>query len=308
MELTNKNSVKRDVGHLKRMDKIKDYLFFYALLFIPLVHFLIFNVYVNINSVFLPFQAKETGEFTLENFEFVFELFKTGGELRIAFKNALIYYFTGLIQSFVIALLFAYFLYKKILGYRLFQVIFMLPSIISGVIMISIYKNLLGVNGPLSILYEMLTGETMPFLLYTEETATWTIVAYGVWLGFGMNLILYCGALVKIPPEIVESAQLDGVGFFREFFAIELPLIWPTVSMLLLMSVNGIFMASGPILMFTEGMYNTMTIDFWFYKKVIMENDYGLASAFGWLLTLGGAPLTILVFWIRRKLPPDIEY
>lgn len=307
MEKT-KNFVRSDIQRIKKMNKMKEYAFFYSLLVIPILHWLTFWVYVNLNSFLLPFQNIITREFTWANFEFVFELFKTGGELEIAFKNTLIYYISGLIQSFVIALLFSYFLFKKILGYRIYAVVFMLPSIISGVIMISIYKNLLGANGPISMLYEKLTGETMPFLLYSEKTATWTIVAYCVWIGFGMNLILYSGALAKIPPEVIESAQLDGVGFFREFISIEFPMIWPTISITLLLSVNGIFMASGPILMFTEGMYETMTIDYWFYEKVIMENNYGVASAFGLLLTLAGAPLTIFVQWIRHKFPSDVQY
>ena len=307
MEKT-KNFVRSDIQRIKKMNKVKEYAFFYSLLLIPISHWLTFWVYVNLNSFLLPFQDTITREFTWANFEFVFELFKTGGELEIAFKNTLIYYISGLIQSIVIALLFSYFLFKKILGYRIYAVVFMLPSIISGVIMISIYKNLLGANGPIPMLYEKLTGETMPFLLYSEKTATWTIVAYGVWIGFGMNLILYSGALAKIPPEVIESAQLDGVGFFREFISIEFPMIWPTISITLLLGVNGIFMASGPILMFTEGMYETMTIDYWFYEKVIMENNYGVASAFGLLLTLAGAPLTIFVQWIRHKLPSDVQY
>ena len=220
MEKT-KNVVRSDIQRIKKMNKVKEYAFFYSLLLIPILHWLTFWVYVNLNSFLLPFQDTITREFTLANFEFVFELFKTGGELVIAFKNTLIYYISGLIQSFVIALLFSYFLFKKILGYRIYAVVFMLPSIISQVIMISIYKNLLGANGPIPMLYEKLMGETMPFLLYSEKTATWTIVAFGVWLGFGMNLILYSGALAKIPPEVIESAQLDGVGFFREFISIE---------------------------------------------------------------------------------------
>ena len=217
MEQT-KNFVRKDVQRQRRLDTFKKYAFCYGLLLIPILHFLTFIVYVNIDSLFLPFQDNETKAFTMKHFEYVFELFKTGGALSIALKNTLIYYIQGLVTSFVVALLFSYFLYKKVLGHRLYAVIFMLPSIVSNVIMISIYKNLLGASGPIANLYEMVTGETMPFLLYSENTATWTIVAFCIWTGFGMNLILFSGAMAKIPPEIIESAQLDGVGFFSEFF------------------------------------------------------------------------------------------
>lgn len=214
-----------------------------------------------------------------------------------------------MLTGFVVATLFAYFLYKKIFMNKLFSVIFMLPQIVSSVIMVAIYKNLVGTNGPLDKLYTLFSGEKMAPLLYTEGgVATWAIVIYCIWTGFGMNLILFSGAMAKIPPEVIESANLEGVGFMREFFAIELPLIWPTLSIMLLLSANGIFMASGPIILFTDGMYETQTISYWFYKAVILDNDYNIASAFGLMLTAAGAPLSLLVLYIRNKISTDVTY
>ena len=115
------------------------------------------------------------------------------------------------------------------------------------------------------------------------------------------TVILFSGAMAKIPNEIVEAANLDGVGFFREFLEIELPMIMPTVLVQLLFSVSGVLMASGPILLFTEGMYETTTISYWFYEKVFIDGDYGVASAFGLLLTLVSMPLVLYVNHLQKK-------
>ena len=291
----------------KQKNIVRKHIFCYTLLLIPIIHFIIFWVCVNVHSLILPFQDEKTGAFTWGNFRYIIDMFQTD-ELLIPLKNTHIYYVQGITTSFIIAPLFAYFLYKKIVGYKIFNFIFMIPMMVSGVIMIIIYKNMVSVDGPVGILYEKLTGEVMSPLLYSDKTATGTIVAYGIWTGFGLNLILFTGAMVKISPEIIESAQLEGIGFLREFFSIELPLIWPTLSIQLLLSANGVFSASGPILYFTEGAYKTSTINFWFYVNVIRDGNYERASALGILLTLAGVPITIVVAILRKKLQTDATY
>ena len=292
----------------KRKTAIAKHIFCYTLLIVPIVHFCIFWLAVNINSFILPFQDEITGEFTFDNFKYIFALFEKGGELVLALTNTLKYYVQHMITAFVIAPLFAYFMFKKIVGYKIYNLIFMIPMMVSSIVMIKIYKAMVGEEGPISMLYERIFGETMPFLLYEPETATNTIIAYCIWTGFGMNLILFSGAMAKIDPGIIESAQLEGVTFMKEFFLIELPMIWPTLSITLLLSVNTIFSSTGPILYFTNGMYDTYTINYWFYANVIVLGNYGKASALGLCLSFAGAPLAVIVAILRKKIQTDVAY
>lgn len=291
----------------QRKKEISKHIFVYGMLAIPILHFIIFWLTVNTESLFLPFQDNTTGELTLKNFARVFELLGTGGELSIAIRNTIIYWIAGLIGQYVLSLSVTYFLYKKIFLHRFFTFVFMIPSMVSHVVLVAIYKNALGSTGPIAILYEMIFDKEMPYLLYQNSTATWTIVMYCLWTGFGMNVILFSGAMSKIPEDVIEAAKLDGVGFFREFFTIELPLIMPTVLTMLLFSVSTVLMSSGPILLFTEGMYETTTISYWFYETVILDRNYGVSSAFGWLLTLVSLPLVILVNRMQKKVE-IVEY
>jgi ABC-type sugar transport system permease subunit len=181
--------------------------------------------------------------------------------------------------------------------YRFFTIIFMIPSMVSSAVLVAIYKNLLGATGPIAVIYETLTGEVMPSLLYSNNTATWTIVGFSVWTGFGMNVILFSGAMAKIPTEIIEAARLDGVGFWRELFTMELPLIKHTVLTQMIFSTAGFLGASGAILLFTNGMYETTTISYWFYETVIVNRNYGISAAFGLLLSLATLPFTL---WLNR--------
>ena len=296
----------KELSRDKKRDIINKHIFVYAMLAIPIVHYFIFWVGVNIDCLVLPFQDNETGKFTLDNFKMVFEVFETGG-FGIELRNTLIYWVAGLLNSFVLSLFVTYFVYKKIKGYRLFTFMFMLPSMISSVVFVAIYKNIISTTGPLAVLYEKVCGESLPALLYQNSTATWMIVLYGLWSGFGGNIIMFLGTMSKIPKEVTESASIDGAGFFREFFSIVLPLMLPTIYTMLLFSVTGFLMATGPILLFTGGMYETSTISYWFYEKVIIDRNYGLSSAFGLLLTAIGAPLALFVNHLAKKVE-NVEF
>ena len=285
------------------MQRFKTDLFCYALLLVPIWHYVTFWLIVNIDSFVLPFKDDVTGVFTLKYFETILQAFNAGGELLMAFKNTMIFFVTSLFIGYVLALSFAYFLYKKILFHRFFTVAFMIPSMISSVVLISVFKSIIGIGGPLAVVYEKMTAESLPPLLYQESTAIWTIVAFSIWTGFGMSLILFSGAMAKIPPEINEAAELDGVGYFGELTKIVLPLIAPTIMIMLLFSAMGFLSADGPILLFTQGMYGTKTIGYWFYENIIVNPNYGLSSAFGLLMSLASAPLVIVCQILRRKVP-----
>ena len=296
------NNLMNNAKKMRRMEIFKTNLFCYALLIVPIIHWVILWLGVNAQSLVLPFQDEDTGAFTLKYFDIIIESFKAGGPLAIALKNTLIYFVASLVTGYLLSLFCSYFLYKKIKYYRFFTVILMIPSIVSSVVLIAIYKNFINsANGPLKLLFDAFQWR-LPSLLYQDETATATIVFYTMFMGLGGNLILFSGAMAKIPPEVVEAAQLEGIGFFKELFTIELPLIMQTVLVLLLFSVMNVLGASGPILVFTQGKYKTQTITYWFYENVIVAHNYNLASAFGLCHSLVSVPLVLVCQWLRNKI------
>ena len=116
-------------------------LFIVSFMIIPVVQFLLFYVYVNISSIFMAFQRPENGSVIFvgfENFEWIFERFINGSsnpsdDLQLALVNTMKTFCVQIIM-FAIGMFVSYFIYKKILGYRAFRVIFYLPSIISAVV------------------------------------------------------------------------------------------------------------------------------------------------------------------------------
>ena len=94
---------------------------------------------------------------------------------------------------------------------------------------------------------------------------------------------------------------------------IVIPLIFPTVSTMMILSLTGIFGAGGPILLFTNGDYNTSTLGFWIFQQVYGTGaiggtgNYGPVSAAGLVFTLIGFPIIMVVKKLLDKVP-DVEY
>jgi ABC-type sugar transport system permease subunit len=306
--MSKKSSKHAALSKAKRLEILKTNLFVYSLLILPLIHFVVFYVFTNLRSFIMPFMEEGTGAWGFGNFKAIFGSLKDGAssDLFQSLKNTLIYFAAGFLMicaTFVLA----YFIYKKILGYKIFRVIFTLPMIVSGVVLVALYKNLLSAGGPLEKVWAFFGGK-MPYFLYEEGLATAAIVLFTVWTGFGMNLILFSGAMARIPDSVLEYARVDGCGFFREMFQIVMPIIWPTVSIMLLLSMVGIFSADGPIILFSGGMYGTSTIGYWMYNNVVLHEYYNYAATFGLILTVVTLPILVVTRVLFKRMPQEITF
>ena len=300
------------IGKGKSLNSKGALVFIIALLIIPIVHWLIFWFGVNINSILMAFQLP-TGDWSFETMESVLkEIFNNESNseinLNTSIKNTFIY-FTKDILMLPFHLLIAYFFYKKLTGYRVFQVIFYLPSIISGVAFSTMFSNFIALSGPIGVLLQNAGVSPVPEFLANSDYATGTILFYTVWIGWGGNMLLLGGALARVPIEILESARLDGISPAKELVYMILPLIWSTLSTLLILSMTSLFIADGPILLFTRGKFQTATIGYWIFDSVYFQGvgAYNSVAAAGLVFTVIGAPVILFVKWLIEKVPV-VEY
>ena len=107
---------------------------------------------------------------------------------------------------------------------------------------------------------------------------------------------------------------MDGCSAFREFFVMILPMIMPTISTLIIVSCTSIVATTGPILLFTNGGYNTTTISFWIFEKIYgggvsggLTSNYNIVSCTGLCFTLISLPVIFLIRFLMEKIPV-VEY
>ena len=285
-----------------------DIIFVIAMLAIPVIHFCVFWIYINANSIMMAFQIP-SGKWSWDSFRAVFMNIKAGegvgnDSLVLAIRNTLIFFFTNLL-IIPFHILIAYFLYRRIKGFKVFQIIFYLPAIVSGVAVTEMFRQFIAPDGPLGVMLTNMGVETIPHFLANSDYAIWTILVYTLWLGWGGHMLLLGGALARVPVEILESARVDGITTPKEIVYMICPLIWPTVSTLLILQMTTLFSASGPILLFTGGDFKTTTLGFWIFAKVKYGGSamYNQVAAAGLLFTLIGMPLILGARGLIEQIP-----
>lgn len=286
----------------------KSFGFFCSLIIIPIIHFCVFYIGTNTNTFILAFSNKNG--FTLDYFKLFFQEIQLSGaaaSLTQGITNSLTIFAMSIVIILPCSLLFSYFLYKKILFHKYFRVVFFLPSIISAVVLVALYTEI--VNGVISpLIKDIFNLDHKPLLLGSTQYAFKTVLCYMIWLGLAANMVVYSGAMARVPVEVVESAHLDGISFIRELWSIVLPLIWPTLSVILLLAVVSVFNSDGPILLMTQGKNGTYTLPYWIYEKTVLGNAMNYGAAVGLVFTVISIPIMLIARFVFSKLDNDVEY
>ncbi len=298
--------------------RTQDWIFCLLILLIPMIQFMIFYIGVNINSFAMIFQKYEVdavtgrGQYVLvdslfANFEDLFFKLRFEGVLTPAIKNSLVSFVMISLVGITISLVFSLYIFKKFPGAGMFKVLLFMPSILSAVVTVTMFRSFVDVVIPK--VFNMGNGEMG--LLSNPETKLGTIIFYNIWIGFGTQILMYSGAMNGIDPSITEAAKLDGANPWIEFFYIILPLIFPTIQTFLVTGVAGIFINQINLVAFESLSapikYNT--IGYYLFRKAAAptQYEYPLWATMGAMLTLVAAPLTLLTRWLLDKYGPSVD-
>lgn len=281
---------------------------FLIIMALPAVYGIIRYFVTNGYSILLAFSdgTPFVAPFTLRNFKMFWADMQGNGILKLSLMNTLKYFVVGLIQQFICYVV-AYFLYKKIPKYKVFRFLFYMPCLIPAVVTSAIFMELIRVGGPIYRIMDGVFGIQYNELLSRPETATTTMIVFMFLSGIGTTYLIYMGAMNRIPVEILESAKLDGCSAWREFWSLIFPLTFGTYATFFLMSLCGIFTASGPILYMTQGAADTSTLGWWLFSQVI-DGSYNYPAAVGVIFTLLGIPILFVSRWAVNKITPEVTY
>lgn len=288
-----------------------DILFYAILVVFPLLQFSIFYIGANFNSFLLAFQEYNplTDKYVLvgwKNFQTLWDLLcLKNSQLQNAFITSWVVYGLGLLKL-PLNLFVPYYIYKKQFGSEFFKVILFLPSILSTMVMALLYQTF--VDTALVEIFDSVFKMEIPALVYESETRFWAIYIFHFITGFGTSVLMYTGAMNRIPESVVEAAELDGVGSVREFFSITLPLIAPTVVTLFLLDFTGIFMNQWDLYSFFGKTSDTLqTIGY--YNFVLITDggfsNYPLSGALGLMTTVIVVPISLLIRKLTDKIPNE---
>ena len=292
--------------------KRADLLFYSLILAFPVLQVCIFYIGVNFNSVILAFQKYGDSGYVWngwENFKALYIDWTTSTVLKVSLKNTFTSYLITFVISFPLSLLFAFYIQKKFVFASFFKIMLFLPTIVSIVVLVVVFK--MSVDKLLPGVLEEITGEEQIGLLANINTRFGTLIFFSIWVSFGVNMLMYVGAMGRIPPSMLEAASLDGITNLQELWHIYLPLIYPTLTTFIVTGVGAIFLNQLNIYTFygIDASFEIYTLGYYLFRGTQMASlgDYPKLSALGLCFSVVAIPLTFLVKYLLEKFGPEAE-
>lgn len=219
-----------------------------------------------------------------DNFRF---FFMTGDAMRVTF-NTLSYNTVFIVVNNALEIAAAIFLAE--IGGKLFrkisQTIMLLPYFLSWVVVGAIAYNLFNYeHGMINTLLTSLNME--PLDIYTTpEYWKYILVVFSAWKAVGYGAVFYMAAIMNVDRELYDAADIDGANMFRRIWHITIPVIRPTIIILVLLSIGGIFRGDFGLFYQLVGgnglLYHaTDVIDTYAYRSLIVDNEIGMSAAIG---------------------------
>ena len=295
--------------------KTKRNIFIILMLLFPLLQFSIFTVYTNLSTIVMGFQSfdYETNQVYFAGFEnlrrFIIE-YRTTTMWRTAIVNSFWYFPLTVGITLPLTVIFAYFLKNGVKFAGFFKVVFYIPNIVSIVVMALVFKSLFHYNGPVNtILVNVFNVSKNDIPIWFNEAGVTMKVLYfyAIWAGIGGNIIIMFGAMARVPKELCEAGALDGVGTWRELFQIYLPIIWPTVSTLIVFGVASMFSMFLHTQVLTDGAGESWTVASILMTKVKENNNPYYAAMISLIITIFAVPVTQFVKWAVGKVWADVQ-
>lgn len=196
----------------------------------------------------------------------------------------------------LIAFLFALLLTRGIRGTNVFRTIFFMPNLIGGIVLGYIWQLIL--NG---ILYRFDATLTV-----SPVYGFWGLVILMNWQLIGYMMVIYIAGLQNVPRDLIEAAGIDGANRFQTLRNVTLPLVMPSVTICLFLTISNSFKLFDQNLALTAGAPSKKTtmlaLDIYntFYGKSGWEG-VGQAKAVVFFLMVGLIVLAQLLITRRRE-------
>lgn len=247
------------------------YILFSILPFLYTVYYS-FTDYTDMNPVNLHFVG-------LKNYLKVFNT----PLMTIAIKNSVIY--AILLTGFqtILALPLAVILNKKLKSRNILRAVFFFPAVFSSLIIGYLWSFIMSSSdfGLINNLLHQLGMGTVNF--FTADRALYSVIFTQVWQWTGWAMVIYLANLQSISPDLYEAADIDGATGIKKFFYVTLPLMCPSVKIIVVTGLIGGMKVFDIIYSMTSGGPGnaTQTVMTVMMKKGISDGFYSTGAAFG---------------------------
>ncbi|MFC4597541.1 carbohydrate ABC transporter permease [Cohnella hongkongensis] len=208
----------------------------------------------------------------------------------------------SLLLSNLIGFSFALALTRNLKLTNVFRVSFFMPNILAGLLLGFIWQFIF-LRGFPSI--GEATGWSFFQLSWLGDASTgfWGMVIVFVWQISGYLMVIYISALQNVDSSVLEAARIDGAGGLRSLTRIVLPLIMPSITVCLFLSLSISFKVFDLNLSLTNGgpFHSTESVTMNIYNEAFQNNRYGLGSAKAVIFFLVVSAITLLQVTLTKR-------
>lgn len=282
----------------KRSQWIAGYLFILPN-FLGFILFLFVPILMGLTISFTDYNG--FNQFNFVGFSNYINMFKDE-YFQVSFLNNIIYTLVTVPSVIIIALLLAVALNTNIRGSGFFKVLYFFPTI-SSMVAVGIVWNMLfsPTRGPINQILLSLGIENPPMWLQSTKTALLSVMIVAIWKQCGYYMVMILAGLQAIPQQLYEAAAIDGANRLVQFFRITLPMLSPTMFMVLILNIISSFQVFDLISIMTEGGPGRATnvLVYRIYQEGFKHLNFGYASAMAYFLFL--IIMSITLFQFRKQ-------
>jgi ABC-type sugar transport system permease subunit len=205
-----------------------------------------------------------------------------------AIVNTLKFLLLHIPLQLLVSLTLAELLNRKIRAISFFRGSFFLPVIVSGVVVTILWQQLFAYDS--GLINRLLTSIGIHKIgwLVNPDIAIYSIAVMATWKNVGLYVILFLVGLQTVPTQYYEAAKLEGASRWQQFYHITLPMINPTIFMVVILStIGGFSLFIEPYIMTGGGPMNqTLSAVLYIYKQAFQYYNMGYSATLGFFYAI----------------------
>ncbi|MFD4960386.1 carbohydrate ABC transporter permease [Microbacterium sp. NPDC058389] len=231
----------------------------------------------------------------------------TDPQLGSAVINTMYFAVLALLFGFPLPLLMAVLMSEVRRGKGLYSALAYLPVVIPPVVAVLLWKFFYdsSPNGVFNTALSWFGIPPQPWISSAVQAMP-SLVLEATWAAAGGSIIIYLAALLSVPPELYDAAEVDGAGIWRKVWHVTLPQLRGILFIMLILQVIATAQVFLEPFLFTGGgpAGATKTILLYIYDKAFRNSlggDYGEATAVSVLLAIVLGILSWLYFKLTNR-------
>jgi ABC-type sugar transport system permease subunit len=205
-----------------------------------------------------------------------------------AIVNTLKFLLLHIPLQLIVSLFLAQLLNQKIRAISFFRASFFMPVIVSGVVVTILWQQLFGYDAGIINRMIMSIGAKKIGWLVNPDIAIYSIAVMATWKNVGLYVILFLVGLQTVPTQYYEAAKLEGANSWQQFYHITLPMINPTIFLVVILStIGGFSLFIEPYIMTGGGPLNqTLSAVLYIYKQAFQYYNMGYSATLGFFYAI----------------------